>query len=65
MIPTHPFGSTGHISTRIIFGSAVFSSARQIDADQTMALVIDAGISRIDTAASERESELRLRPWIE
>jgi aryl-alcohol dehydrogenase-like predicted oxidoreductase len=65
MIPTQPFGNTGHTSTRVIFGGAAFSSVSQEDADRTLALVIEAGINHIDTAASYGDSELRLGPWME
>ncbi len=64
MIPTQPFGRTGHQSTRIIFGAAAFSSVTQDDADRTMELVLKAGVNHIDTAASYGDSELRLGPWM-
>jgi aryl-alcohol dehydrogenase-like predicted oxidoreductase len=64
MIPTHPFGRTGHDSTRIIFGAAAFSSVSQADADRTMALVEQHGINHIDVAASYGEAEDRLKPWL-
>jgi aryl-alcohol dehydrogenase-like predicted oxidoreductase len=65
MIPTHPFGRTGHESTRIIFGAAAFSAVSQADADRTMETLEAAGINHIDTAASYGDSELRLGPWLE
>ena len=65
MIPTHPFGRTGHESTRIIFGAAAFSSASQDDADRTMPLLEEHGINHIDTAASYGDAEIRLGPWLE
>lgn len=64
MIPTLPFGRTGHTSTRIIFGAAAFGKVSQADADRTMELLLAAGINHIDTAASYGESELRLGPWM-
>ena len=64
MIPTQPFGKTGHESTRIIFGAAAFSQVTQDDADRTMKLVLGAGVNHIDTAASYGDSELRLGPWM-
>jgi hypothetical protein len=36
MIPTMPFGRTGHHSTRVIFGAAAFSDVPQEVADRTM-----------------------------
>jgi aryl-alcohol dehydrogenase-like predicted oxidoreductase len=65
MIATQPFGTTGHDSTRIIFGAAALSDVSQSDADRTMETIIDAGVNHIDTAASYGESEVRLGPWIE
>src|SRR5918997_1721128 len=64
MISTMQFGSTGHDSTRIIFGAAAFSRVSQAEADRTMELVLSKGINHIDTAASYGESELRLGPWL-
>src|SRR4051794_2765165 len=65
MIPTAPFGRTGHQSTRTIFGAAAFSDVTQDDADRTMELILRHGINHIDTAASYGDSELRLGPWME
>lgn len=60
-----PFGKTGHVSTRILFGAAAFGSVTQEEADQTMELLLASGINHIDTAASYGESELRLGPWMQ
>jgi aryl-alcohol dehydrogenase-like predicted oxidoreductase len=65
MLPTQPFGRTGHQSTRTIFGAAAFSRVSQADADRTMELLIRYGVNHIDTAASYGDSELRLGPWME
>lgn len=65
MVATHPFGRTGHDSTRIIFGAAAFSDVPQADADRTMDLLSEHGINHIDTAASYGASEDRLGPWLE
>ena len=65
MIPTSPFGRTGHDSTRIIFGAAALSAVTQDEADQTMDVVVAAGVNHIDVAASYGEAELRLGPFIE
>ncbi|HWV36523.1 MAG TPA: aldo/keto reductase, partial [Thermomicrobiales bacterium] len=65
MIPTIPFGRTGHDSTRIIFGAAALSAVSQADADQTMELVMRHAINHIDVAASYGDAELRLGPWME
>jgi aryl-alcohol dehydrogenase-like predicted oxidoreductase len=65
MIPTQPFGRTGHTSTRVIFGAAALGRVTQGEADRTMELVLQNGINHIDTAASYGDSELRLGPWLE
>jgi predicted aldo/keto reductase-like oxidoreductase len=65
MITTSPFGRTGHDSTRIIFGAAALSAVTQEEADQTMDVVVAAGVNHIDVAASYGEAELRLGPFVE
>jgi len=65
MIPTATFGSTGHESTRILFGAAALGNVTQDEADQTMELIRAHGINHIDVAASYGEAELRLGPWME
>lgn len=63
-IPTKAFGRTGHESTRIIFGAAALGGMSQDRADATMAMVRQAGVNHIDTAASYGESETRLKPFL-
>jgi aryl-alcohol dehydrogenase-like predicted oxidoreductase len=58
------FGSTGHESTRTLFGAAALGSVTQAEADQTLELVHEHGVNHIDTAASYGDSELRLAPWL-
>ncbi len=65
MIARAPFGSTGHESTRTIFGAASLGSVGQSEADSTLELLLENGINHIDTAASYGDSELRLAPWLE
>jgi aryl-alcohol dehydrogenase-like predicted oxidoreductase len=64
MLPTRLFGRTGHRSTRVIFGAAALGGMSQDRADTTLAVVDEAGINHIDTAASYGESELRLAPFL-
>jgi aryl-alcohol dehydrogenase-like predicted oxidoreductase len=64
MIPTAPFGRTGHQSTRTIFGAAALGAVTQAEADRTMELLVQHGVNHIDTAASYGDSELRLGPWM-
>jgi aryl-alcohol dehydrogenase-like predicted oxidoreductase len=65
MIPVQPFGSTGHQSTRLLFGAAALGNVSQDEADQTMELIREHGINHIDTAVSYGDAELRLGPWME
>ena len=64
MIPTHPFGSTGHLSTRTIFGAAALGSMSPERAAATLEVVSSHRVNHIDTAAAYGESEVRLQPWL-
>jgi aryl-alcohol dehydrogenase-like predicted oxidoreductase len=64
MLPVAPFGRTGHMSTRVIFGAAALGGMSQERADATLALVHDRGVNHIDTAAIYGASEDRLQPWL-
>lgn len=64
VIETAAFGSTGHRSSRIIFGAAALGAMTQERANATIEQVRAAGINHFDTAASYGESEDRLKPWL-
>jgi aryl-alcohol dehydrogenase-like predicted oxidoreductase len=64
VIARAPFGSTGHDSTRTIFGAAALGAVTQTEADATFELLLEHGINHIDTAASYGDSELRLAPFL-
>ncbi len=64
MIPKAPFGRTGHLSTRTLFGAAALGNVTQAEADATLDLLLQYGINHIDTAASYGESEVRVGPWM-
>jgi aryl-alcohol dehydrogenase-like predicted oxidoreductase len=64
MIPTAPFGRTGHDSSRVIFGAAALGSMSQARADELLDLLLRHGVNHIDTAASYGDSELRVGPWM-
>jgi aryl-alcohol dehydrogenase-like predicted oxidoreductase len=64
MIPRSLFGSTGHLSSRVLFGAAALGAMSQARADATLQLMLDSGINHIDTAASYGESEDRLKPFL-
>jgi aryl-alcohol dehydrogenase-like predicted oxidoreductase len=59
-----PFGRTGHISTRTIFGAAALAEVTQDDADRTLEVLLTYGINHIDVAASYGDAELRIGPWM-
>lgn len=63
-IATQPFGSTGHDSSRVIFGAAALGDVSQRDADEAIELLLEHGVNHIDTAASYGDSELRLAPGL-
>ena len=65
MIEQIPFGSTGHNSTRIIFGAAALGGMKQEKADSTIELVRQYGINHFDVAASYGEAELRLADYLQ
>lgn len=65
MINKQSFGRTGHLSTRVIFGSYALSEATQKQADQVLDLLLENGINHIDTARSYGNAEKRIGPWME
>lgn len=65
MIEKQPFGRTGHMSTRTLFGAAALSKVTQAEADHTLELLLKYGVNHIDTAVMYGEAELRIGPWME
>lgn len=59
-----PFGNTGHLSTRAIFGSFCLAKADQKTADEVLELLLDYGINHIDTAPTYGDAELRVGRWM-
>lgn len=64
-IPTAPFGSTGHESTRTLFGAAALARVDQGVADRTLDVLLQHGVNHIDVAARYGDAELRIRPWLQ
>lgn len=64
MIPTQPFGKTGHNSTRIIFGAAALWGGKEDERDQALELLLSHGINHIDTAAAYGRSERTVGAWM-
>src|SRR5437667_8783803 len=63
-IATQPFGRSGHMSTRTIFGAASLSNVTQEEADRTLEVLLSYGVNHIDVAASYGDAELRIAPWL-
>jgi aryl-alcohol dehydrogenase-like predicted oxidoreductase len=63
-IPLLPFGRTGHLSTRVIFGGAALSRVDQAVADRALDVLLEHGINHLDVAASYGDAELRVAPWL-
>ena len=59
-----PFGRTGHVSSRVIFGAAALGRMRQEKADALLELLLEHGVNHIDTAAAYGDSELRVGAWM-
>lgn len=64
IIEKNPFGNTGHMSTRVIFGSVCLSQAAQDAADEVLEILLEYGINHIDTAPSYGDAELRVGRWM-
>lgn len=65
MISKQAFGSTDHISSRIIFGAWALSEASQAEADRVLELLLEYGVNHIDTAPMYRNAEERIGPWMD
>ncbi len=63
MIAKQPFGSTGHMSTRTIFGAAALWGTKPEDAGPTLELLLQYSVNHIDTAASYGRSERCVGTW--
>src|SRR5437764_15065110 len=63
-IATQPFGRSGHMSTRTLFGAAALSHVTQEEADRTLEVLLQYGINHIDVASSYGDAELRIAPWL-
>ncbi len=67
MIAKHPFGKTGHQSTRTLFGGAAINDKfDQKEAARVLEILLRYGINHIDTAASygKGNSETQIGPWM-
>ena len=64
MIERIPFGATGHLSSRALFGAAALGRMHQERADAVLETLLEFGVNHIDTAARYGDSELRIAPWM-
>jgi aryl-alcohol dehydrogenase-like predicted oxidoreductase len=64
MIPLQPFGRTGHLSSRVIFGAAAFWKANPRVEERALALLLEHGINHIDVAASYGDAEEHVGAWM-
>ncbi len=64
MIEKALFGSTGHESTRTIFGAAALASVSRADAERALELLLEHGVNHIDAAASYGDAELHVASWL-
>jgi aryl-alcohol dehydrogenase-like predicted oxidoreductase len=64
VITKKPFGRTGHLSSRVIFGAAALGRMRQERADELLPILDEFGVNHIDVAAGYGDAELRLAPWL-
>lgn len=64
MIEQRPFGSTGHDSSRVVFGAAAMGGGPRHLHERIFDTLREFGINHIDTAASYGDSELNLAPFL-
>ena len=64
MIPRLPFGSTGHDSSRLLFGAAALGGVSPDEADLALGMALDSGLNHFDTAASYGHAEEVMGPWV-
>lgn len=63
-IPTLPFGTTGHDSSRVVFGAAALLESDEAESRRVLELLLRHGINHIDCAASYGDAELWVGRWM-
>ena len=58
------FGSTGHESTRIVFGAAALLQPDEARAARALDLLLEHGVNHIDVAASYGDAERQVGGWM-
>lgn len=64
MIEKVPFGQTGHVSIRTLFGAAALWDVTQGESERTLDVLLAHGVNHIDAAASYGNAEVNLGPWM-
>jgi aryl-alcohol dehydrogenase-like predicted oxidoreductase len=64
LVPTQPFGKTGHLSTKVVFGAAALWDTTQEKANDALDFVLRSGVNHIDVAASYGKAQELLGPWL-
>jgi aryl-alcohol dehydrogenase-like predicted oxidoreductase len=64
MIAKHPFGRTGHMSSRILLGAAAYWDLKQEEADVSIEHALASGVNHFDVAASYGNAEIYVGDWI-
>lgn len=64
MIARRPFGSTGHASSRLVFGAAALWRSDEAQAARVLEQLLAHGVNHIDAAASYGDAELRVGAWM-
>ena len=65
MIQKQPFGRTGHMSTRTLFGAWALQAGNRAEAEQALATLLEYGVNHIDTALSYGDAESLIGPWMD
>ena len=61
---TQPFGTTGHLSSRAIFGSVSLRFAGEEEAEPVLETLLEYGVNHIDTAPRYGDAEICVGNWM-
>jgi aryl-alcohol dehydrogenase-like predicted oxidoreductase len=59
-----PFGNTGHLSSRAIFGSVSLRYAEEEEAEHVLEILMEYGVNHIDTAPRYGDAEICVGNWM-
>ena len=63
-IEQQPFGKTGHLSSRAIFGSVSMRDVSQDAASRILDMLLSYGVNHIDTAPAYGDAEVHVGSWM-